>query len=291
MKKLTQVLALCCLVVAEFISSGEPRPLPAHPTGLDKAKAMPFSGPGLNTHGQLLPVDKIKAIGIRWVRGDAAPDQVTEESVKRFLKHYRGMPVLWIIQQKTPDAPKVALDLIRWGVTDLELGNEPERPEFSPDGTAWTGARYGKWFAAIRKSVSGRARLYGPATGVYLPDFNANAIRAGMKADFISWHGYGRDLAAISRVYGDVSKRFGKQSINTEVGFGEGPNYPVKLHPADAFIAAKKLFGNRPWCYYDGPNGNADKRVGLFEWDPVRGNWEKVTETYRRIFELTEHPW
>lgn len=280
MKKLAQIVALLLLLLVAFWSPADPAPT---------AKSMPFTGPGINTHGQLLPVHRLKAIGIRWVRGDWEARELTQERVKAFLKHYKGLPCLITLQQKTPNAPAVARNLVQWGATDLELGNEPERPEFSPDGTAWDGARYGRWFASVHKAVGGRARLYGPATGVWLPEFTAAAVRAGMRADFLSWHGYGRTLSGVKGVYTEARAMFGRESINTEIGFGVGENYPVKLHPADAYIAAKKAFGNRPWCYYDGPNGNADKRVGLFEWNGK--DWSTVTDTYRRILELVEHPW
>ena len=248
---------------------------------LINAGSVPFSGPGLNTHGQLLPVDKIKAIGIKWVRGDMPPEQLTERKVKDFVRHYQGMPILWIIQQKTPNAPSVAKDLRSWGITDLEVGNEPDVAEFSSDRRPWTAARYGRWFASIRAEVGSSMRLYGPATGVWMPDFVRGAIDNGMQADAISWHGYAKTIVDVAWTSSECERLFKLPSICSEIGFGEGPNYPVKLHPALAFMESKRKLGNIAWCYYDGPNGNADKRVGLFEWNGK--NWETTTSTYDQI--------
>lgn len=248
------------------------------------ASKIPFSGPGLNTHAQLLPIAKIKAIGIKWVRGDAPPEEVTEARVKGFLRHYRGMPVLWILQQKTRNAPEMAKKLRDWGVTDLEVGNEPDEPKFSSDGRPWSAAKYGKWFASIRKAVGSSMRLYGPATASWQPDYIQQAIANGMQADGVTWHGYWKTINDLAWTAVECERRFHLPSVCSEVGFSfDAPNYPLRAHPSDSYLDAKIKMGDLAWCYYDGPNANADKTVGLFEWNGK--DWETTTETYRRILD------
>lgn len=252
------------------------------------ASGVPFKGPGLNTHGELLPIDKIKAIGIRWVRGDLPPQAVTEQNVKAFLRHYRGMPVLWILQQKTPNGPEVAKKLRSWGITDLEIGNEPEEAQFSDNARGWTAARYGKWFASIRSAVGTSMRLYGPSNGVYRPDYIQEAIDNGMKADAITWHGYWKTINDMAWTAVECERRFHLPSVCSEVALtSKAANYPLRAHPADTFMDAKTKMGDLAWCYYDGPNANPDKSVGLFDWDGK--SWSIPTDTYRRMLANVRH--
>jgi hypothetical protein len=250
------------------------------------AVALPFAGPGVNTHGQLLPIDKLKAIGVRWVRGDVPAEQNTQETVRAFVRHYRavGMPILWILPQTATDPAAMASDFYHWGVTDVEVSNEPEQGIFNPLQKIWTGTQYGRWFAGISNAIGRKLRLYGPAVGSWDPVFIRDAIRSGMDAQGVTFHGYWRSPEQIEATMYECKGRFGLPAICTEVGFPAnlGPTaYPFGGNSVASFLSMRKVMGSLPWVYYDGPNANEDKSVGLFEW--TGSDWSKTTATYDAI--------
>src|SRR3954447_18083039 len=90
------------------------------------AAAHPFVGPGLNTSSKMLPIDKLRSIGVRWVRCDAV---LSEEETRQVVRHYRnaGMPQLWILVQWDKNPESTMRMLWRSGVRDVEIYNEPEQ--------------------------------------------------------------------------------------------------------------------------------------------------------------------
>jgi hypothetical protein len=234
---------------------------------------IPFTGPGVNTHGQLLPVDKLRAIGIRWVRGDLPVKDVSEQSVKEFLGHYRGMPVLWILSQHSRNAPDMAKRLVRWGVTDIEVSNEPDLAAFNLERRPWSGTEYGRWFGAIRRAVGPNVRLYGPVLSGYSATFIDDAIRAGMSTVAIDVHGY--NIGNLPAFVDSVANRWKLPVIVSEIGVESRD-----ANPANHFLAWKRAMGDRPWCWYDGPK--TDWR-GLFDQDSGSNRWSRPTNVYRSI--------
>jgi hypothetical protein len=233
---------------------------------------IPFVGPGINTHGQLLPVDKLRAIGVRWVRGDLPAGEVNEHKIREFLAHYRGMPVLWILSQQTRNAPAVAQQLVKWGVSDLEIANEPDLPDFNIEKRPWSGAQYGRWFKAVRQAVGPDVRLYGPVLSGYSASFIDEALRAGMSPAAIDIHGY--SIANLPSFVDSATNRWKLPVIVSEIG-----PHARDGNPANLYLAWKRAMGERPWCWYDGPK--TDWR-GLF--DHERGNrWSRPTPVYHSI--------
>lgn len=255
---------------------------------LATAGDIPLAGPGINTHGQCLPIDALRAIGINWVRIDLPPAQVKPDLVKKIKAWYKDFPQLWIVSQSSPNAPSEALLYLDCGITDLECGNEPAEAKFSADNKAWSAERYGKWFKTIRTAVGTRMRLYGPATGTWDPGFISGAIAAGMQADCITWHGYWRTVEQMASTFAECQSRFGLPSVCSEEGTSSifPSTYPVRIPCASLYVQLKTKLGNLPWCYYDGCNGNEDKTVGLFDTADHAATWTRPTQTYRDILRL-----
>lgn len=246
--------------------------------------ALVFKGPGVNTHGMLLPINELRSIGVKWVRAEVIPRDFNRESVVKILDHYRGMPVLWILPQSQPASDARVLE--SWGVTDIEVGNEPEQAVFSPTGVPWTPEQYAKWFVDVKRSAT-KARLYGPATGQWLPDFVARAKAAGMTPTAVTWHGYWKTIPQVKSVFDECQAKFGLPSICSEVGFGTslktrwGRGYPAIGTPSESFAIARSTMKDLAWCWYDGPNANDDKTMGLFDWNG--SSWSIPTATYKNI--------
>lgn len=241
------------------------------------AHGLVFGGPGLNVHGELLPVGDLKAIGIKWVRGEFEDSHFTKEYVAKWRAHYKDFKQLVILMQ-WKQGPAEARQLAAWGVTDLEVGNEPELAQWT--GEAWSPERYGKWFTSVRKNVDRRVRMYGPATGKWIPDYTRRALAAGMKPTAISFHGYWNTIDQLRVILLDCKRRYGFTGLVTEVGFDPDwiatfrGQYPKVKAPADSYIEMRSKLGPLAACYYDGPNG-------LFKWGG--DGWNLRTATYEEI--------
>jgi hypothetical protein len=237
---------------------------------------IPFTGPGVNTHAMLLPVDKLRDIGIRWIRADLPVREFDEHRLKELLNHYRGMPVLWMLTQLSPTSVDDAKKLVDWGFTDIECGNEPDLDLFNPGRRAWTPEQYAHWFTSIRQAVGNRARLYGPVTCTWTPAYIQQAFDAGMRPDGMAFHGYSvHNLADIADY---AQSRWSLPTIVTEVG-----PHPNSGDVATAFMDLKNQMGERPWCWYDGPK--TDWR-GLFDSRQYDKNWQP-TPLYNEILRRT----
>lgn len=193
-----------------------------------------------------MPIVKLRRLLVRWVRLDLPVEQMDREHIMALVQWYKGLPQLWILPQRHPDPLAAVQLMLACGITEIEPGNEPEDGKYNPGGKPWSGATYGAWFAAIRKVVGRRARLYGPANAVYHPDFVKDAIAAGMKADGITFHGYGSPNLNLDAA--DCTRRFGLQVVISEDGTPEG------VAPASWWQTRGAQMGNRPWCWYDGPD-------------------------------------
>jgi hypothetical protein len=245
---------------------------------------IPFKGPGLNTHGQRLNLDALHAIGINWVRGDLPPNQ-TEDQVRAFVKHYFGFPILWTIPQTVEDPITLTKNLIRWGITDVEPANEPEQGIFNPEGKVWSPSDAGKWFSAVQKAAKGKLRLYGPSMGRWDPAY-IKAFLRGNTPTGISFHGYYSTPQDLEAIMYECKGRFGLPGICSEVGFpshlGTMP-YALGGNSAARFLELKRVMGDLPFCWYDGPNSNSDPTVGFFDSADGGATWTVPTQTYRDI--------
>lgn len=242
-----------------------------------------FIGTGINTHAQLLPIDKLKAIGIQWVRADAEVNRLTEAKAAQVRKYYDPMPIMWMLDNRTWDWVGDAKKLYRAGIRHLEALNEPDGAWFlylTPEQAA-------DRFLEIRFAVPRSMKMYGPSCTTWNPDYVERFLRRiGPKyrelVDGISGHLYMRRVEDMAAVYLECQIRWGLPFICTETGLTpHNRATPEKRIAPDFFLEIRKQLGYLPVCYYDGPNGNADKTMGLFEWNGR--DWSTVTDTYRRI--------
>lgn len=232
---------------------------------------MPFAGAGVNTHGQLLPLDKLRAIGIGWVRADVPVSENSEDRFRQVLGHYKGMPVVWTLSQKDPHPDRTARLLVKCGCKDIEVFNEVDLSAFNPEKRPWTPREYAKRFAVVRKAVGKSARLYGPATSTWMPSFIGTAIHYGMQADGISFHGYG--VPELSAAAAETESRWKLPVLITEDAVLDGSS------SAFWFLSRSMEMGRRPWCFYDGPATDAR---GLFGWSSGY-TWDRPTAVYGAI--------
>lgn len=225
-------------------------------------------GLGVNCHSQMLPVAKLKSIGVQWVRIDIEPGFETPELIQKLVKHYEDFGQLWILKQHCTDLDGFADELLRLGVSDLEFYNEPNLAGISPE-------EYVQSFRRMKVRLHGRARLYGPCISKWF-DFNRyvdECFRLGMDPDVLSIHGYSGDPDRNLNAALDAEK-FGYPVVVSELG------YPVDLggkpyrsiiagrnSVADLFLRTKKLLEGRTWCWYDGPNPPEVEGMGLFDFD------------------------
>lgn len=237
-------------------------------------------GIGLNCHGERLPLDKIKAIGIEWVRLDLSKGLPLDQ-IRSLKEYYRDFGQLWIDHQETHDAVGSARLLIEAGVTDIEVYNEPEQDHIPP-------ASYAKTFQAVRQAVAGRARLYGPSVGTWTAAkyYVNESIDAGMRPDALSFHGYLPRSATELAEWVDDARKYGLPVVVSELGF---PTYlgalPYRVSMKDSigvlYRKTRDAMSGKPWCFYDGPNPEGDNDSGLFDWDGRA--FTKPNHNYRDI--------
>lgn len=254
--------ALCLITPVCGTSLFGQRSLTAPKLNLPASKIV---GVGLNVHSEMLPIDKIKAIGIQWVRIDLGKG-LTMSQVKALVSHYRDFGQLWTDHQQVADPVSSARMLLSAGITDIEVYNEPEQAHIAP-------AAYAKTFVDIRKAVDGRARLYGPSIGTWdqAKRYLHDCIDGGMKPDVLSFHGYIQNDSTQLAAWAANAKSYGIPVVISEIGYpdylGAVP-YRAKMHKnmGELFVETKNALRDTPWCYYDGPNPTGDGNTGLFDW-------------------------
>lgn len=239
-----------------------------------KSSARPtrIVGIGLNCHSEKLPVDKLRALGIRWVRLDTGRG-LTSAQIRDLVSYYRDFGQLWIDHQLTGDPVKTARMLVDAGVQDIEVLNEPEQNDV-------TAQQYAQKFKAIRTAVGTRARLYGPVIGVWTTSksYVDAAIDAGMSPDVLSIHGYGERAPEDFKPWIDAVKRYGIPVVVTELAF-DGPS-TTSMSLEDFIVRTNAAMGTTPWCYYDGPNPNDNRDQGIFDFNPSTKRFDVPNSHY-----------
>ncbi len=241
-------------------------------------------GIGLNVHAELLPVDRLKQIGIKWIRMDLDEKHWTDEWGHRLLTHYKDFGILFLVAQDWERMATQAKKLVDWGVTDIEVMNEPIfwKPRISPE-------EYAAKFASIRQAVGGRARLYGPAQGVHDPDekrFWEASLRAGLMPDVVTIHWYAGVAPERAKAYLDDAGEYGFPVIISETGFPQvldGRPFRLKIGGSvgSMFLRMKRALVGETWCFYDGPNDTDPARdSGLFDRNSVTGEYQPSKAFY-----------
>jgi hypothetical protein len=222
---------------------------------------------GLNCHSEKLPLDKMRALGIRWVRIDLQA-YLTPDMIRDLVSYYHDFGQLWIDHQLAGDVVANARILVSCGVTDIEVINEPEQNGYTPE-------RYGRIFAEVQRAVGTTARLYGPAVGNWPGNkrYIDQAIAAGMRPDVLSFHGYDEEKPEDFAWWTSEAKSLGVPVVISELAFPDynGPT-PYRLKMKDSlgslFLRTKKTLKDVAWCWYDGPNPEHNNNSGLFDQDP-----------------------
>lgn len=247
---------------------------------------IPFRGPCLNTHAQLLPVDKCRELGVQGIRADEAAGGITEKKTKQLLGHYK-LPVLWMVSQLERDPIPSVRKLYRAGVRDIEAVNEPEdgRDGFhmEPEEVADR--------CILIKSKYPNARVYGPSYGVWLPHLIDRFVKRIEKVTgehvsktiaAISGHEYWTKIEDIPGHYLECMQRWGVPYFCTEVCFQPLPTwerYPITIGQAEGIKRAKSLLGYLPWCLFDGPEDGSQPGVGLFKGP----GWTQPTALFQTV--------
>ncbi|HVT11387.1 MAG TPA: glycosyl hydrolase [Fimbriimonadaceae bacterium] len=260
---LLALLALCLVTPVCGTSLFGQRRLSAPKLSLPESKIV---GIGLNVHSERMPIDKLKAIGIKWVRIDLGRG-MPPSAVRGLVSHYRDFGQLWTDHQEGPDPIAAAKELLDAGVTEIEVYNEPEQAHISP-------TDYARTFQQIRAVVNGRARLYGPSIGTWdqAKRYLNDCIDAGMRPDVLTFHGYLQNNSAQLSTWAADAKGYGLPVVVSEIGYpirlGAVP-YRDKMHKSmgPLFIETRDALRDTPWCLYDGPNPAGDNDTGLFDWD------------------------
>lgn len=220
----------------------------------------------INTNGKLLPIKELNAIGIEGGRGDAPTSELSAAFFYEFAKNYNYNTV-WCFSTYLQDDKTAAYHAkiaFSSGIKLFEIANEPEEriaPKILAD----------RW-KRIKDAVP-NAKVIGPSTGKFLPEYVDEFINAGAKPDLISWNGYMDKLIHIPNRYLECQMRWGIPGMITELAFSPlpewGKTYPVQLNNNVGFHLAKGLFENLNWTFYNGPKPVNDprKEVGLFDWN------------------------
>ncbi|MFI5386135.1 MAG: glycosyl hydrolase [Fimbriimonadales bacterium] len=262
---LSGALALVATICGMVLARQHPRLTP-QPTSLPTSR---IAGIGLNCHAERLPIADIKSIGISWVRLDLQGNQYTPDKLKGLVGYYRDFGQLWILPQTARDRIETAKTMIAAGITEIEVFNEPDRTNITPES-------YAGIFQKIRAAVAGRARLYGPDVGTQSTDYLDGCIRHGAQFDVIAIHGYNQKSFPSLTNWTAGIKDYGVPVAVTELGFptylGKMP-YRVKMRDSlgTLFLKTKNALEDTPWCWYDGPNPADDNDSGMFDWVPNRG--------------------
>lgn len=236
------------------------------------AVATRVQGPGINCHGEKLPVKALRSIGIRWVRLDVESERLSPKLLSELVFHYKGLGQLWIIRQDCPDVDSFVNDLVALGVTDFELYNEPNLADVGPH-------EYTELFKKTKAHLRGRGYLYGPcisAWGDFVYYLQA-CIKLGLRPDVLSIHAYEDSpenaLDAILEAEG-----YGYPVVISEMGYPDslgGTPYRTALpnQPSipELYLESRSLLDGRTWCWYDGPNPVDNLGTGLFDFDGK--NW------------------
>ena len=220
----------------------------------------PVRGVGLNVHAQKLPIARLKAIGIEWVRIDLQRKDWNRDRAQQLFKHYKNdFGILWIVYQDFPDPAAHALELMRMGVRDIEIFNEPKMAGIHP-------RDYARKFKDVQQAVKGRARLYGPSLSTwtneryYLNEAKAHGMKDFIPAVHFYWEGTPEETARKWRAQAP-------DAVCTEITFPDDYRRQLGIKSiGEAFLRSKKAFQGLTWCWYRGPN--PDKvDTGLFDWD------------------------
>jgi hypothetical protein len=247
---------------------------------------IPFRSLNLNTHAQLLPVDKCIALGVQGIRADEAAGQVTEKKARQLINHYK-LPVLWMVSQLERDPIPSVRKLYRAGIRDIEAVNEPENPEpgfhLEPEEVADR--------CILIKAKFPSVRVYGPSYGIWLPQLIDRFVKrieeqtgqhVSKTIAAISGHEYWSKIEYIPHHYLECMRRWGVPFYCTEVGFQPLPNwerYPVTIGQKEGIKQAKVALGNLPWVLFDGPEDGSNPGIGLF----TGPGWNQTTALYEDL--------
>ena len=232
-------------------------------------------GVGINVHSVKLPVDKLKAIDIAWVRIDLPENEWTDGKAKELREHYKDFGQLWIASHTWPNLERKARYLKSLGLSDLELFNEPKL-------LGITTKQYFEAFKSLKKVFKGR--IYAPSLSTwtnekfYLEELIKMGMRGFIKAVHFYWEGTPEETA-------EVWKRECPDAVCTEICWLESHNYRNRLgisSNAEAFLRAKKAFEGMTWCWYRAPDEGGEHDTGLFSRDDL---WKFIypNETYEEI--------
>lgn len=238
----------------------------------------------INSSFKLLPLDKLKAIGIESARADAPTHELTPKRLREWRKHYGPNSILCLPAYHQDDKTMLKIARRAWkeGIRHFQPENEPEGVLMGQ--TPRTAKVVADRSKMLRDALPG-ATLYGPTTGIFLPEFIEAFLEAGGEADFIAWNGYAKKIEDIPNDYLTCMIRWGKPGIVTEIAFNPlpewGNDYPVRCGQVEGFKRMKEACGHLPWTLYPGPQGSGpQKNDALFVWD---GTWETTTSTYDQI--------
>jgi hypothetical protein len=256
---LTLLSPICGLASGRQMPTITPRRLSLAPSKI--------LGMGLNCHSEKLPLDRMRALGIRWVRLDLQ-NYMTPTIIRDLVSYYRDYGQLWIDHHLAGDVVRNAQILVSCGVTDIEVINEPEQNGFPPE-------LYAARFKAVQRAVGTSARLYGPAVGDWPRNkgYIQRAIAAGARPDVLSFHGYDEEKPEDFAAWVNEAKRLGVPVVISELAFpdynGATP-YRLRMHDTlgSLFLRTRKALQDTAWCWYDGPNPVNDNNSGLFDQDP-----------------------
>lgn len=229
---------------------------------------------GVNTHSMSLPVQDLKSLGVRWVRGDSPKASLSD--LASWQSHYKDFGLFWSLPMDST-APDVARELVKLGIVDIGVGNEPDGGWSFPSGVAWTPEQYAKFFVRVRAAVGKNARLYGPACSTWARSqaYTVACLEAGADPDCLDNHLYWSAIQDCPSILQKSARVYGRPTICGEVGFPKtagGVPYPLGGDSVGSFLKMQKAMGNLPWCFYDGCNTNSeDMTMGLF--DSVNGSW------------------
>ena len=231
-----------------------------------------IKGIGLNGHMEEMPVADLKRIGIQWLRLDLGGRPMNADKINHIVQHYKDFGILWIISTENHDPVEEAKLVVKAGVRDLEIMNEPDYQFIDPK-------VYAQLFKKIRAAVGNDVRLYGMASGkwVWSQPFIKASLAQKLPIDVLTFHAYldNNERMPAMTTWVNEAKQYGLPVVVSEVGFptmrnyraiyGEGASY------GDLFVKTKKALAGVPWAWYDGPNPPDNFDAGMFDHTPERG--------------------
>ncbi len=250
-----------------------------------QAPASKIVGFGLNCHAERLPLDKLRALGVKWVRLDTGGLKL--DDLPGLVDYYKDFGQMWTDHQMTHNPVGFARKLVDCGVSDIEVYNEPEQNGISP-------SEYAREFRAVRNAVGTRARLYGPAVGNWPGNkgyLNA-CLDAGMLPDVISFHGYDESRPEDFNDWVSDARRYGVPVVITELAFPDynGPA-PYRIRMNDSLeslvVRTHSAVSATAWCFYDGPNPDNNNDNGIFDYNPRTHRFDIPNAHYQSLLRAT----